>query len=238
MKLLNKQVLLYPESKKYIDDFNSLLNQLISLKQDKISAKGNPPMPLVVWKLKSYAQTTLHRIIDLSIESCNAWDNNLPAVSFLLTRSVLESVSYIFDFTNQMIPSEKAYNLEEINSIVNKLKYGGKGLPKLPKIDNVLTIMDRISKIIPGYREDYEKLSSFCHPNYAAVGMLYSKQDMEEFCFNIDRKNGIRPDTFNIIVIFLYKSLTLQKLSMERLETIYPKLVELDALEYKKLNGA
>jgi len=236
MELLINQKKLYLKSKNYIDDFNKLLNELIALKEIKISAKGNPPMPLVILKLKSYAQASLHRIIDLSIESCNAWEKGIPAVSFLLTRSALEIASYIFDFTNQVDQLIEERKFEEINDMIHKIMYGERKSSELPVIDNVLNVMDRISKIIPLYRSNYESLSSFCHPNYSAIGMLYSKQNMEEFYFEIDRKFGVREDTFNMVILSLYKSFELQKLSLNRLDIIYPKLEELDRIEYKKLN--
>ena len=227
MNLLEEQKKNYPEYQVSINNINSILNDLIRRKESNISAKGNPPMPLVNWKLKSYAQTLLHRIIDLTIQSCIAWENNIPAVSFLLTRSVVESVSYIFDFSNQVEPLMKNDNYVEINELTNKLKFGERKISKLPIIDNVLKVMARIDKIIPNYRISYENLSSFCHPNYSAVGMLYSKQDMKEFNFQIDQKYGVRKDLFNIIISFLQSSLDLLRLSLDRFEIIYNEIERL-----------
>lgn len=234
MNVLESQRKIYPEYDKIIGDINLLLNELFDLKESRISAKGNPPMPLTVWKLKSYAQTSLHRTLDLTIESCKAWENEVPAVAFLLTRSVIETVAYIFDFSNQVKPLVDEGKFVEINDLINKLKYGEKIVPNLPAIDNVLTVMDRIKKIIPDFRKNYENISSFCHPNYSAIGMLYSLQDMEEYCFEIDKKYGVRKDFFSIIITFLYTSLELQKLSLNRLEIIYSELEKLDAKEYEK----
>jgi hypothetical protein len=229
IKLLELQLPQYPEESELIASFRQSLNKLTSLKEKKISAKGRPPMPKVLWKLKSYVQTSLHRNIDLAIESALAWERKLPAVSFLLTRSIMECVAYLFDLSNHLLPKINENNLREISELIDKWKYGDRKIDGIPTITNTLTIMEHVEKIIPNYKINYEYLSNFCHPNYSGIGMLYSHQDMEEYCFEIGREYGENNKTFGIYIKAVVASLTLLEACMGRYEKIYPELIRIDS---------
>jgi hypothetical protein len=236
MGLLERQKSLYPQNIEYINEVNNLINELSKLKINEVSTRIDPPIPIVAWKLKSYVQTSLHRILDLAIDSCRLWEEGSAASTFLLTRSVLETAYFLFDFTNQIKEYIDNQDLHNINILVNKIKYGERNQEKLPKIDNVLTIMDRVSKFIPYARTNYENISSFCHPNYSALGMLYSFQDNENLCFRIGKKYGNTEEYFNIIIRSLSIALNIQKMAMERFNIIYPELEKLEENEMKNIS--
>ena len=98
----------------------------------------------------------------------------------------------------------------------------GENCEGLPLITNVKTVIKRVSKEYRDIEDLYNKLSSFCHPNYSAVGMLYSFQNMDELCFYIDSKYGCREELFNALLHILIKSLELTKLSYTKFEVLYP----------------
>jgi hypothetical protein len=63
-----------------------------------------------------------------------------------------------------------------------KLLVGSKNEKDFPTAINVLTFVDEMNKSIAGFREQYDKLSEFAHPNWAGTTGLYSMPNKEEFC--------------------------------------------------------
>ncbi len=225
----------YPKSSKTISEIEKLLVEAEKWKVNEVSAKGPPILYLLTWKLKSYFQTVLYRVNDLSEESLKAWINQKPAVSFLLTRSVIETTAYLFDLSVKLeneLDGNK--NINKLSELIDRWKFGEKNISNLPSINNVMTIVETLSKTFPKFDESYFKISSFCHPNYSAVGMLYSKQNMNDMKFEIGFQYGVREDLFDIIALSIYKSLEIMKLAKNKLERIYPIINKLNKGEQEK----
>lgn len=225
----------YPKSSETILGIKSLLTEIEKWKVKEVSAKGPPILYLLTWKLKSYFQTIIYRVCELSEESLRAWKNLTPSVSFLLTRSVIETTAYLFDLTDKLEKElHGGKNINRLTDMVDRWTFGEKNYDKLPSINNVITIVKSLSKTFPKFDEGYFKISSFCHPNYSAVGMLYSKQNMEEMKFEIGSQYGVRENFFYIITNSIYKSLNIIKLAKNKLDVIYPVINELNKIEQEK----
>ena len=225
----------FPKSSETIHAIEKLLNESEKWKVKEVSAKGPPRLYLLTWKLKSYVQTIIYRINELTDESLLAWIKLKPSVSFLLTRSVIETSAYLFDLANKLEKElNDDHNINKLTDLIDSWKFGEKNCDCLPNINNVLTIVKSLSKTFPMFDENYFQISSFCHPNYSAVGMLYSKQNMDELKFELGTHYGLREDLFNIIVISLYTSLEILKLAKNKLDRIYPIINELNKVEQEK----
>jgi len=47
--------------------------------------------------------------------------------------------------------------------------------------ENILKIIDKVTKLIPAFRANYDSLSEVVHPNWAGTSGLYSKPVPEEY---------------------------------------------------------
>jgi hypothetical protein len=47
--------------------------------------------------------------------------------------------------------------------------------PPMPQALNVLKFVDHVEQVVPGFRQRYERLSEFAHPNWAGTVLLFSK---------------------------------------------------------------
>lgn len=226
---------MYPNSSETVKAIETLLNESEKWKVTIVSAKGPPILYKLTWKLKSYFQTVLYRINELSYESLSAWLKLKPSVSFLLTRSIIETSAYAFDLAFKL---EKELmgnkDLEKITDMIDRWKFGEKHFEDLPEINNVLTVVEILTKLFPNFDDNYFRISSFCHPNYAAVGMLYSKQNNDKLEFEIGSQYGVREDLFSIIAISVYKSLEILKLTKNKLDWVYPTINELNRIDQEK----
>lgn len=230
--MINSLIEKYPSYKDLINSLDESLTQLKELQLDSVSAKGPPVLYLLTWKLKSYCQTCLLRITELTNQSLIAWDNSIPSLAFLCVRSVLETSAYFFDLSRRLesvTNTSKDINL--LTEFIDKWKFGDRNIDGLPEIINVKTIIQKASKVIPDIESNYNNLSSLCHPNYAAIGGLYSFQNMDELCFYINSKYGLREDLFEAIIVSLSESLSLTKLAYNNFESLYPIINEINKKE-------
>ena len=58
---------------------------------------------------------------------------------------------------------------------------GWKNDPEFPKAINALTFRDHMDKIIPGFRDAYDRMSEFAHPNYSGVFGLFARTDYKNY---------------------------------------------------------
>ena len=54
---------------------------------------------------------------------------------------------------------------------------GHKNEPTGPLAVNVMTFVDRVEKDVPGFRQQYDLLSEFCHPNWRGTAGFFSVFD-------------------------------------------------------------
>src|SRR5437763_472139 len=76
------------------------------------------------------------------------------------------------------MPQLKAGIVGDIDDFLMKLSLGSRadnGI--MPQAISVLTFVDRVEKDCEGFRQQYDRLSEFAHPNRAGTALLYSKPD-------------------------------------------------------------
>jgi hypothetical protein len=60
--------------------------------------------------------------------------------------------------------------------------------PTAPNAINVLTFVDKESEEVREFRQQYEDLSEFAHPNWTGTALLYSKSDRENMIQDFGQK--------------------------------------------------
>ncbi len=55
--------------------------------------------------------------------------------------------------------------------------FGSRNNPDLPEATNILNAVDRVAKHVPHFRENYDRLSEFVHPNYTGTFQTFALID-------------------------------------------------------------
>ena len=116
---------------------------------------------------------------------------------------------------------------------MNRL-FGGRVSESLPKIVNVLTVLETTNKAHIGYTELYENLCEYNHPNYSAMFGLYGKY-LSPKQAEINKANGISKENLTTLLNLMNYVLTIFIDVLDKINVLYPILnqVCLDNLELK-----
>jgi hypothetical protein len=172
----------------YIKDHNSRTVKTITFKENgsnkRIGQNGI-----------HYIQLSLQRSKSL-IEGYMANYENYPLLSILAARCHFENtgaVAYFFDNLQKYYKNE--INYDEIDNLLRRLSLGCKVIPGKKNINqkcepiSVMNMIDKTDKLLKSmspemsvFRDFYNELSEFCHPNY--FGMYFYCERTENMTFN------------------------------------------------------
>lgn len=153
----------------------------------QISAELNASLPAVVpaggltlksklpFKAVSIRELLIHRVAVLSRTAVSHLENEEAVPGIVLTRAIVETVAVLYCLNQRLekfvaAPSEPEE--EALDDFLMKSLVGARWEDHPVQAQNVLTFIDRMSKEIESFRESYDALSEYAHPNWS--GMLGS----------------------------------------------------------------
>ncbi len=224
----------FPKYAEDIDSVSSLIERLGHRRLYRVNPAGRPPTPKVVWNLQCYVQLALHRVIDLSTEICNAWNSKKPVIAIILVRAMMENCAYLYDIALKVRMYIKNNDFQSIHDLIVNRMMGSRTIKGLQESVNVMTVIDKVDKTFEGFKDHYEFLCDFCHPNYSGMHGLYGKINRENIYFNLNRDFGMTEEVFIFILIGLLPGLQIFEESMNQIEEVYPEITKLSNEEAAK----
>lgn len=134
----------------------------------------------IPWKAMSLREALLHRITELgesAIELYQKGDRTISA--FIITRAVHETTALFYSFYERLEQVTERRSLGDFDEFLMKMLFGWKSDAEFPVAFNILTAVDKLNKQIDTFRDHYDRLSEFCHPNYSGVFGSYAKINHE-----------------------------------------------------------
>lgn len=135
----------------------------------------------IPFKLLSYREALIHRFADTCVAAVGAVEASKPVSAALLTRGSMETLARMKELKDQIERFLQSQDTESLDSFVMNRLFGSRNNPDLPNAVSVLTSLDKMSDLIPNFRNVYDSLSEYCHPNYQGVSGSFSKIDHENF---------------------------------------------------------
>lgn len=156
-------------------DIQSKIDEIQSLLQDRIGHFQYSHKAKIPYKVHSLVEVMNLRMTDF----CEATDilirNNHIIPSLNLIRTLFENVAITYRVSSAMEDSLKANRLiENFDDFMEKLSFGTRYDEEVQSI-NVLTNIDKLDKNYKGFREFYDSLCEFVHPNWDGVEGSYSE---------------------------------------------------------------
>lgn len=208
----------FPELENTFEQIRIHLLTLEKSKLNELYPKqNNIVLARTVYQFAVYNQTVLHRVIDLTENILNSWESKNISSAFVLLRALDENVSVIFDGNVRLEKLITKKDFIGIYKLIFNLQYGTrikeriknalemeKGLRESDEAlkvtdeeieqaytaQQILNVMDRISKIFPRKREIYEYLCEYSHPNYDGLMGLYGYWE-NKFTVKLSRERGV-----------------------------------------------
>jgi hypothetical protein len=134
-----------------------------------ISPKSKSP-----FKAAWYRDALLWRITQLGRSAAECFERNKQASAILLTRATVETCAAVWYLQKKIEITIASGTVGNVDDDLMRLLMGSKVDGDLPPAMNVLNFVDRVDKDIPGFRDQYDRLSEIAHPNWAGTVFLFS----------------------------------------------------------------
>ncbi len=209
------------------------IDRLAARRKASIEVDGPLAKSKIAWKISTYQQAVLYRVVALAEGVRDAWNARNILVSFLSVRALVETVAVFDELERALLVHISNQDLSAMDALMINRIFATKDTEVLkgrPEFlaTNVITFVDKFEKRhgIAGIRSNYDSLSERCHPNSAGHHQLFSKTDYStgEVRFFEKSKNLERAlDT----IIAPLGLLSLFKRSMERLDQVVVDVAEI-----------
>jgi hypothetical protein len=110
---------------------------------------------------------------ELARGACDMLERDDIASRMLLTRAVAESTAFVWRLKDLLKDRDK-YTTADLQDKVERMLLGWKKDPEFPQAINIQTMIDHMDRQLPGFRERYDQLSEFAHPNWSGVFGLFA----------------------------------------------------------------
>lgn len=144
-----------------------------------VTAATEPFMPKVTFKLAVYREALLWRTIELGDGAVAGFEAKNLLSAIILTRCVQESAAAVFHFAETLQRHIRANTAIKLNESAMKMLLGSRVTEREFESINILTLVDKVDKEIPGFRGNYDQMSEFLHPNFNGVALLFSNPQNE-----------------------------------------------------------
>jgi hypothetical protein len=152
----------------------TLLTQSLPLVADPASVSHVAKTP---WKALLFRETLIWRTEELARIACDLYAADQLAAALTLTRACVEGVGACWYLNEVLQKVASRRDVADLDEKIMRLLMGSKnGVTELPAV-NVLTFIDAVNKRVPTFKNAYEALCEYAHPNWSGTALLFSKND-------------------------------------------------------------
>lgn len=150
------------------------------------------------FKLASFREVLIHRLGDLTDVAMELYESNRLVPAFVMTRGVVETAAmtyWLHKKTGEFLESkdENAYD-----EFLMKGMLGSKDGTTKHESYNILTAVDHLDGEFKGFRDMYNTLCEFTHPNWSGVMGSYSKLDRKAHTLRLGKEHRSPPVAFGL----------------------------------------
>lgn len=187
-----------------------------------ISLSAKLPFRVMVFR-----EPLIWRTEELARCACTLFKNDDIVSAIILTRSVTENAVAIWYLMEVLKQTRQASDLETLDEKILRLSFGNKRNDGMPEAINVLTLLGKADKSIPGILSNYNSLSEYAHPNWSGVSYVYSQIDRKKVLVRLG-KNARSIDSPALIGLnSLIGSLAMFEHAYNKISDLMPEFVAL-----------
>jgi len=148
----------------------------------------------IPFKALSLRELLFHRASALASPAVDLLEVGNIVSAALLTRALMETVAMMVELQRKLDNFLENTNAEEFDKFLMKCLFANRyevdGIKDEYYTASVLTPVDRLDKIINGFRATYDTLSEYAHPNYSGVHGSFGTIDHDNFILDLSPKVG------------------------------------------------
>jgi hypothetical protein len=165
---------------------NSALDELSAILVHQIETAEYPDSK-IAWKFACLHQALAYRVVDLAEATILLWTNKRWLMSVIGARSMLETTALIHYVVSEIEKAVEARDITKLDAIAMQQTFSmRKGDAEFPATQ-ILTAIDRATKVLPEFRELYELLSEYAHPNSDGHYFFFADLDVNQHVTRFSR---------------------------------------------------
>jgi len=177
------------ETKRF-DEAKDLLNKLKKLLPKLLFAGDINSISKLPFKVQSLQNVLLCRIVDFSDLAIDLFKSNRLAPAALVTRGAFETTAVLCSLHVKLKEVIENKDLCNIDKYLMTSLFGGRVKGSPTKSENILDSIDRATKEFEPYRESYDELCEYAHPNWTGVMGSYSWLDKPKHTLLLGREHS------------------------------------------------
>lgn len=202
---------------------------LAAQRRSKIEVAGHLARSKIAWKIETFAEAVLYRIVALAEGTALSWNEAMPLPAFLCTRALVETVALLVDFQMRVSTLLDASDLKGLDELTMNRIFSSRDeewLKQSPefKTVNVLTHIEKLDKLLPSALNHYNRLSERCHPNSLGHHQMFTTTDYSNGTVTYDNRKAMRDVPAIIAGLML---LAVADHSLRELSTLFEPVSEL-----------
>ena len=135
----------------------------------KVEARALTLNSKIPFKTLSLRETLIHRTSALATPAVSLFETENFVAGIILTRAVVETVAVTFGLRREITRFLDHGSVEDFNDFLNAGLVGSRWPNAETPARSVLTLVDHVDREFKGYRETYDSLCEFSHPNWSGV---------------------------------------------------------------------
>ena len=140
----------------------------------EVTIATDPIAPKAVFKLLVFRESLSWRIYEIANSAVEALDRGELLSSMILCRSLQETVALNFHLLREVEKCANAGDVSTLDASAMQMLLGSREIDARYQSLNILTAVDRLDRAFPSYRNLYNGLSEYCHPNFAGVANCFA----------------------------------------------------------------
>jgi cation transport protein ChaC len=212
-----------------LGEIRDRLNRLEATLPRRVDGFALSPDRKLPMKAMLYREALIWRMAELSRSALENLEKENLCAAVILIRAAVETTAGLWYLRTKLDDAVTNQSKGDIDDFLMKLLMGSKTVPELPQAINVLTFVDRVNKGIEGFREQYDNLSEFAHPNWAGTSLLYSKADPKNLWTDFSKNIRGLDSTKQAGALNLSVALMIFEKTYRRVGDLMPAFVELCA---------
>jgi hypothetical protein len=186
----------------------------------QVSLKAKTP-----YKALQIREALLYRAADLADASCVLVDTQNLISAACTTRAFQETLAMLFYVNRKVKKTIEDQDISALDETLMKALTGSKNNPDMRDPINIMTMVDRVEKEIPGFRDVYDNLSELSHPNWAGTLGTYTKINKEMLWVDFGKNIRLKDTTQRHITFTLCTGLKLVVHIYDEFAELLPQLV-------------
>ncbi len=171
-----------------LSECKSFLKQINQRLAEKIAAYDLGYKSKLPFKAMSLHELLLHRVADLSEAAIDLFELRKLVPAAIITRAVYETTAILYSLRVRIEEVIRTKDVDDIDQFFMKSLFGGRVENAPIECTNILGAVDRINKKFNRFRDSYDALSEYAHPNWSGLMGSYGNLVKETATLYLGRK--------------------------------------------------